>query len=146
MKKLGFTYIFTDNIEKMKWFYGELLGLELIWDEDEDIAFKIADHQLSIQYHKDFRKPAPDYAIQPGWQGGRAPRTSWSIDFDAVSFKETVSLMLNQEIKSFFNEPQWKGYWSFPVLDPMNNTIEITCSDLDFHSSDNQDALNESKL
>jgi len=87
MKKLGFTYIFTDNIEKMKWFYGELLGLELIWDEDEDIAFKIADHQLSIKYHKDFRKPAPDYAIQPGWQGGRAPRTSWSIDFDAVSFK-----------------------------------------------------------
>lgn len=132
MKKLGFTYIFTDDIEKMKWFYGDLLGLELIWNQDDDIAFKILDHQFSIKYHKDFRGQAPKFAIQPGWQGGTEPRTSWSINFDAVSFEKTVNLLVHHNIESYFQEPQWKGYWSFPVLDPMNNTIEITCSDSDY--------------
>ncbi len=134
MEKFGFTYIFTNDIGKMKWFYKDLLGLELIWNQDDHIAFKISDHQLSIKYHKDYKVQTPAFAIQPGWDGGKEPRTSWSINFDAISFEKTVNLLVDHSIQSYFVEPQWKGYWSFPVLDPMNNTIEITCSDLEYKS------------
>lgn len=39
--------------------------------------------------------------MQPGWKGAGA--------------------------RSFFDEPQWQQdtYWEFPVLDPMENTVEI---------------------
>ena len=129
MTTLGFTYLFTNNIEEMKLFYQSVLGLELIWDETDDIAFKIGDHQLSVTFHKEFVVPSAHFAIQPGWQGGTHPRTSWSIAYDASSFKNTVKKLSENRVKSYYRTPQWKGYWSYPVLDPMNNTIEITCSD-----------------
>lgn len=128
MKRLGFTYLFTNDLASMKWFYESLLGLELIWEVENDIAFMISDHQLSIEFHKDFVIPSPQFAIQPGWQGGTQPRTSWSIEYDPTSFKKIVRLLTKNDVMSYYTEPQWNGYWSFPVLDPMNNTIEITCS------------------
>lgn len=63
----------------MKWFYESILGLDLIWDKDDGIAFRIGDHQLSITYHEDFIVPSASFAMQPGWQGGIQPRISWSI-------------------------------------------------------------------
>lgn len=129
MTILGFTYLFTNNIKEMKLFYESFLGLELIWDETDDIAFKIGDHQLSVTFHEEFKVQSAHFAIQPGWQGGTLPRTSWSIAYDSSRFKKTVRALSENNVKSYYMTPQRKEYWSYPVLDPMNNTIEITCSD-----------------
>jgi catechol 2,3-dioxygenase-like lactoylglutathione lyase family enzyme len=128
-KQLGFTYMFCNNLERMKWFYTEILHLNLIWESTTSIAFKIGQHQLSIDFHEDFDPLTPAFSIQPGWEGGTVPRIGWSIECDKENFNEIVRSVIHHGITSYFNEPEWKGYWSFPILDPMNNTIEITCTE-----------------
>lgn len=83
-------------------------------------------------FHEEFKIPAAHFAIQPGWQGGTHPRTSWSIAYDSSSFQKTVRKLSENKVKSYYRTPQWKGYWSYPVLDPISNTIEITCSDSNY--------------
>lgn len=87
--KLGFTYMYTNDLAKAKHFYEALLGLQLIWDIEDSLAFQIEDHQLSIQLDTTLETLSPEFCLQPGWE----------------------------------------GYWSFPVLDPMMQTIEITATD-----------------
>lgn len=132
-KRWGFTYLFCNDLKKMKWFYSDILQLNLIWDDEGSIAFKIGEHQLSIDYNEDFNPPSSKFAIQPGWQGGTEPRIGWSLECDREDFNDIVHSILSNQIPRYFIEPKWKGYWSFPVLDPMNHTIEITCTEKDLH-------------
>lgn len=127
-KRFIFTYMFCNDLEKMKKFYSSILGLQLIWDSPEDIAFKIKDHQLSIAFDKNYHPLSPDFSIQPGWAGGTEPRISWSIECDEDDFSQIVRTAIENDVPSYYERPNWKGYWSFPVLDPMNQTIEITCT------------------
>lgn len=120
-------------MKKMKWFYLDILQLNLIWDDEGSIAFKIGEHQLSIDYNEDFNPPSNKFAIQPGWQGGTEPRIGWSLECDREDFNDIVHSIVSNQIPRYFIEPKWKGYWSFPVLDPMNHTIEITCTEKDLH-------------
>jgi catechol 2,3-dioxygenase-like lactoylglutathione lyase family enzyme len=69
-KRWLFTYMVCNDLQTMKWFYQEILHLELIWESDRSTAFKIEDHQISIEYHKDHYPFSSNYAIQPGWEGG----------------------------------------------------------------------------
>lgn len=73
--------------------------------------------------------PSPHFAIQPGWEGGTEPRTSWSIEYSREAYKQVVQMVKRYGVTSYSEEPRWQGYWSLPLLDPMNNTIEITCTD-----------------
>ncbi|MBU9712313.1 VOC family protein [Evansella tamaricis] len=127
-KRLGFTYIFCNDLERMKWFYTKILHLNLIWDSKTSIAFKIGEHQLSIEFNENFNILSSKFSNQPGWEGGTEPRTGWSLECDKEDFIEIVNSAIMNEIPAYYNEPNWKGYWSFPILDPMNNTIEITCT------------------
>lgn len=120
--------MFCNDLEKMKEFYSSILKLDLIWESAKDIAFKINDHQLSITFDKKYRSPSLDFSIQPGWVGGSAPRISWSIECDQEDFIQIVRNAKKKGIPSYYERPNWKGYWSFPILDPMNQTIEITCT------------------
>lgn len=104
MAKFGFTYMFTQDLAASKAFYADTLGLDLIWDEAA-------------------------FSKQLGWQGGVLPKVSGSIAFDCGEFSEVVERLLVDDAIAFFDEPQWVGYWTFPVLDPMNQTIEITGTD-----------------
>lgn len=128
-KRFGFTYLFCNDLEKMKWFYSEVLQLELIWESEASIAFQIGDHQLSIDYHEDAETPSAHFAKQPGWEGGTQPRTSWSIAYDPEAYRQVLQLVKRYGVTSYSEEARWQGYWSLPLLDPMNNTIEITCSE-----------------
>lgn len=127
-KRFIFTYLFCNDLDRMKEFYLDVLRLKLIWEGEETIGFKIGDHQLSIQFHPVYQPPTPAFSIQPGWQGGTEPRTSWSLECDVEDFNEIVQNVISHDVPTYFPGPTWKGYWSFPVLDPMNNTIEITCT------------------
>ncbi len=69
MKKLGFTYMFCNDLKAMKKFYQDLLQLDVIWDTKESIAFQIGEHQLSIEYHKDFHPPLRSFPFN---RDGRA--------------------------------------------------------------------------
>lgn len=127
-KRLGFTYLFCNDLERMKWFYTDILHLNLIWEDRESIAFKIGDHHLSIFHDDNFTPLSMKFSVHPGWEGGTEPRTSWSLECDKEDFKKIIHSVISNEIQKYNNEPEWNGYWSFPILDPMNNTIEITCT------------------
>ncbi len=127
-KRFGFTYLFCVDLEAMRDFYGGVLGLEQIWDDGRSLAYRIGDHQLSITQH-DGVEPAPEgYAVQPGWDGGTEPRTSWSLECDPQDFSAVVASARAHGTPAYRPEPTWVGYWSYPLLDPMNNTIEVTCT------------------
>ncbi|HMN12347.1 MAG TPA: VOC family protein [Bellilinea sp.] len=128
-KRFIFTYLFTNDLHKMKEFYSNILHLKLIWDSDDSIAYKIGDHQLDIEYDQDFKPMSRKYSWQPGWKGGTEARTSWSLECDRPDFEEIVASAQAAKAPSFHAEPQWVGYWSFPLLDPMGNTVEVTCGE-----------------
>jgi catechol 2,3-dioxygenase-like lactoylglutathione lyase family enzyme len=109
-KRWIFTYIFCRDLEKMKWFYEGILQLDLIWESEKTIAFKIGDHQLSISEDEDLTTFSPAYSQQLGWEGGTESRTSWSLECDAKDFKEIVRAVKNNKIPGFFSDPVWKGY------------------------------------
>lgn len=122
-KRFGFTYIFCNDLGKMKGFYSEMLRLKLVWESKDSIAYRIGDHQLSIIYNEQFLPPISRFSIQIGWEGGIEARTSWSLECPKEDFNLIVESILNSDVPKYFDKPTWKGYWSFPVLDPMNNTI-----------------------
>ncbi|NLD34002.1 MAG: hypothetical protein GX653_03750 [Clostridiales bacterium] len=130
VKRLNFTYIFCNDLEKMEYFYSEILNLHLIWKDESSIAYGIDGHQLSITFAQDFTPFPSVFGKQPGWDGGNAPNISWSLACDRDDFVEIVSNADRASgVKAWNPKPQWVGYWSFPLLDPMNHTIEITCTD-----------------
>lgn len=111
----------------MKYFYDEILDLDKIWDEKDVIAFDIAGHQLSVTYDVNYLLPTPQFSIQPGWQGGTEPRTSWSLEYETDDYWPIIEKISKKDYLSYYTDPKWLGYWSYPVLDPMNNPIELTC-------------------
>lgn len=127
--KFNFTYIFCNNLQKMEDFYTDVLMLELIWKSERDIAYMIDGHQFLITLDENLEIKEPSFSKQPGWEGGTASRTSWSFEYEADDFKTIVeNCKNNPDIITNSLDAQWQGYWSFPILDPMNNTIEITCT------------------
>jgi hypothetical protein len=43
-----------------------------------------------------------------------------------ADFCRAVQAARVAKANTFHSEPQWVGYWSFPVKDAMGNTVEIT--------------------
>lgn len=68
-------------------------------------------------------------AKQPGWEGGTYPGISWSAECDKESFNAAIARLKAAKVPSYHTEPNWVGYWSYPVRDPAGNTVEITCPD-----------------
>ena len=118
----------------MKDFYSNILHLPQIWEDETSIAYKIGDHQLSIELDTNLPTPPKAFAFQPGWREGTAHTTSWSLECDKEDFFEIVKSATTANINRYFDAPKWLGYWSFPLLDPMHNTIEITCSDQNYEA------------
>lgn len=127
-KRFGFTYLVCNDLHAMKSFYSEILRLEQIWEDATALAYRIGDHQLSVLLDERVVRPEPDFAVQPGWSGGTAPRTSWSLECDAPDFVQIVAAAKAAGVATYRSEPSWVGYWSFPLLDPMHNTLEVTCT------------------
>ena len=44
----------------------------------------------------------------------------------SCEFYAAVMRLQDGAVASFHSVPQWVGYWSFPVLDPMENTVELS--------------------
>ena len=132
-KRFVFTYLFCDDLPAMKRFYGGVLGLDEVWDDGATLAYRIGDHQLSITVDARARPADGGFAIQPGWSGGTEPSTSWSLECDPADFRQVVAAAQEAGSRAYRTEPRWVGYWSYPLLDPMGNTVEVTCPAADLH-------------
>jgi hypothetical protein len=69
---------------------------------------------------------AAGFSRQPGWEGGVLERVSFSVEIPLSGYRAKISELKAAVTVSAFEVPQWRGcYWTFPVLDPMGNTVDV---------------------
>lgn len=129
--KLGFIYNHCNDVEAMRKFYTDLIGLkESGFHNDEQwgwLCYKTGGLELMFFRTEDEIPVQEQWAVQPGWEGGTFEGTSWSILVPEESFPSAVKRLLSAGIKCFKDKPMWLQdcYWGFPVMDPMGNTVEV---------------------
>lgn len=126
-----FAYEYCSDVAATREFYRDLVGLELIWDEPDDIAFVHGSVQVSFRRDPSLKRPN-GLAHQPGWAQGQlpdAPETqqvsSVSIALPPAEFRAAVDRLREAGVESLRAEPFWVGYWSFVALDPDGRTVEL---------------------
>lgn len=92
------------------------------------MAFRADGLQITIAHHDDAGAVA-GWSRQLGWSGGLASAPSWGFELEPDEFRVAVDRVTDARASTWFDEPQWVGYWSFPVRDPMGNTVELSCAD-----------------
>lgn len=127
-----FVYDVCTDIPGTRHFYGELIGLEQVWDGTDDIAFSHDCVQLSFARVDALPEPQ-GWAFQPGWSNGQLPEApaahlapSTSIALTPDAFSAAVARLDAAGVERLRDAPFWVGYWSFVVLDPDGRTVELS--------------------
>ena len=132
--KINIRYLFAMavDIDAMRHFYSELVGMkEVSYMNDENfgwLCYQSDGFQLMFfRANSENTKPTDDWTWQPGYGGGPYEGISWAIEYPEEEFKSTFRKMVDADVRALWETPQWfqESYWSFPVMDPMGNTIEL---------------------
>ncbi|HEX9746215.1 MAG TPA: VOC family protein [bacterium] len=132
--KVNIRYLFAmaTDIDAMRHFCTDLIGmLEKSYMNDENfgwLCYQCDGFQLMFfRANDENTKPLNDWTWQPGYGGGPLEGVSWAINYPEEEFRAAVKRMIGDDVRALFEEPQWfqDSYWSFPVMDPMGNTIEL---------------------
>lgn len=125
-----FLYTYCADLAAMREFYSELIGLEEHYfaeGNDGGLAYRIGNVQFTVLPRDAESQDGSLWARQPGWDGGEESTTSWSIELSKrEAFQTAVARLIGAGVPRFDERPQWRSYWSFPVQDPMGNTVELT--------------------
>ena len=127
-----FMYTPANDLSAMRHFYGDLVGLDEIYFSEEEgvLAYDCGGFQFSV-FTAPSAVPMPaGWATQPGWDGETVAATSWSVELDDDGFRRAVDALRDAGVEALHAAPEWVGYWSLPVRDPMGNTVEIACPPL----------------
>ena len=123
-----FIYLFCADLARMRHFYSELLGLEEIYyvaGEDGGLGYNCDGLQFTIFQDERVTPQEEGWARQPGWQGGTLPMVSWSVPYKEGDYRSVLARLRAAGVTALHDKPQWVHYWSYPVKDPMGNTVEI---------------------
>jgi catechol 2,3-dioxygenase-like lactoylglutathione lyase family enzyme len=125
-----FVMNYCSDLKATRHFYTDLVGLsELSYIYEEDwqwLNYKC--DGLEFIFFEDKSLPVvSEFSEQPGWDGGTLHRTSWSIQVPLEQLAATVKRLREAGVTAKFEKPQWQqdSYWSYPVLDPSGNTVEL---------------------
>lgn len=121
----SFLYLHTGDVAATRRFYSELLGLDEIVASDKVVGYRIGTLQLTIAKHEDARM-GEGWSQQLGWTGGASASPSFGLEVADEQFANVVGRLRAASTLSWSDEPTWVGYWSFPVADPMGNTMEVS--------------------
>lgn len=125
----SFLYLHCSDLEQARRFYSTVLGLSEIYfsADEESVGYQAGSMQLTIGEH-DHARLGVDWARQLGWSEGISAEPSWGFQLEADQFHAAVERMRADGVNARFEEPKWVGYWSFPVMDPMGNTVEVSAT------------------
>jgi catechol 2,3-dioxygenase-like lactoylglutathione lyase family enzyme len=126
---IKFIYNYCNDVEAMRRFYIELLGLPLTFFMNDERGRFLEFNCSGIEFmFFESKSPLPvltEFSRQPGWEGGILERPSCSIEYPPTEFQACVKRLQDAGIVSARPQPECRGsYWAFPVLDPMGNTVE----------------------
>lgn len=68
-----FHYDYCRDVAAMREFLVEDIGLQLVWDEPDNVAVVHDDVQLDFTLDVTAPLPPPGWAFQPGWANGQLP-------------------------------------------------------------------------
>ena len=107
-----------------------MLGLREIYFSgvEQSVGYQIGSVQITINAHTESGH-LEGWSSQLGWEGGTTSHPSWGFQLEAGSFRDAVERSTPHRAQAFHSEPKWIGYWSFPLKDPMGNTVEISSTD-----------------
>lgn len=127
-----FAHEFSSNIAATRAFYHGLVGLPLVWDEPDSVAFVHGSAQIAFTEASDF-EPAEGWALQPGWGAEQIAVAdelvkvrSWSIALAPQQFRNAVDRLIAANVPRLWPVPRWVGYWSFVTRDPNGTTVELS--------------------
>lgn len=128
--RLNYIYIACNSLDAMHHFYSELVGLEeSSYREGADgwLVYTMGGFEFMIFPASNPLPVHETWSSQPGWLGGELEVPSWSIEIPAEQFATTVERLKSGGVPTWSATPMWcmDSYWSFPVRDPMGNTVEI---------------------
>jgi catechol 2,3-dioxygenase-like lactoylglutathione lyase family enzyme len=125
----AFLYVHCSDLAAARRFYTNLLGLSEVYFSAADgtVGYRVGTLQISVAAHPDLSTHVDGWSRQLGWEGGASTAPSWGVEMDRRGFHRAVRAILGAgDVQTRFPEPQWVGYWSFPVRDPMGNTVEVS--------------------
>lgn len=125
---IKFIYIFCNDLQAMRYFYTNILGLNEIYYSDPPdgtVAYDCDGLQFTIINNPKAQQAPKDWAWQPGWKEGNGAITGWSICLTENNYSSVIQKLHTNEVESYYQNPKWLNYWSYPVKDPMGNTVEV---------------------
>lgn len=125
---LRFLYLHCRDLDSVRHFYSELIGLEEVhFSPEEAVAYRCGQLQFTVLRTDQPLPAVTQWAMQPGWKGGTSSLPSWSVECSKPAFDRAVRRLQEAGVPSRHASPVWVGYWSFPVRDPMGWTVELSC-------------------
>lgn len=133
--QFGFVYNYCNDVNAIRQFYGELLGMEEVSFKNEDdshwnwVIYKSGEVQF-LFFQLDQPAPTVDgWAMLPGpGQGDLLPTASYSVTgLDEAKFKQVYQSSKEMKIKANPEVPTWRqdSYWGLTLKDPSGRTIEV---------------------
>lgn len=125
----AFLYLHCEplGLDQARRFYSHVLGLaETFFSADDGtVGYRVGDLQITIEAHPE-ATTSSGWAKQLGWRGGVTATPSWGIEFSSAAFAPAVEAARASDVECWQAAPEWVGYWSFPIKDPMGNTVELS--------------------
>ena len=123
--KVVIVYRYCNDLEAMRHFYVELLGFANTSIENgrQGGFIKVDCGGFRMTFLKSSTE-LPVYtqlSKLPGCQGGEIEQALCSVEYSVDAYAVVVERLRAAGVHS----PQADGEWSYPVLDPMGNTIEV---------------------
>lgn len=133
----SFLYLHCDDLGRARGFYTDVIGLTETFFSDEiaSVGYQVGGLQVTVAHHPTARR-AEGWASQLGWEGGTAGMPSWGFELPPKEFCRAVERALSRGVSTLHSEPEWVGYWSFPLRDPMGNTVELSTANRDAWGTD----------
>lgn len=128
---IQFLYIPARDLSQMRDFYHGAVGLEeRFFSPEKGLAsYNCGGFQVTIFADPGAPLSPEGWATQPGWSGDTVAALSWSVELYGDEFRDAVAAVTTGAYETLRSAPKWVGYWSFPVKDPMRNTVELSWPD-----------------
>lgn len=130
--RMNYVYIFCRDVDQMRAFYSEALGLaESNYRNEEEwgwVCYKMNGFEFMIFRDDSGMKPNEEFSWLPGGSGGEALFPCWTVTAAGEDeFRKGLAVIREKGYRTRDEKPGWfqDSYWAIAVLDPMGNTIEF---------------------